>query len=34
MESELPPLAVLELLARETSPSYLIFAEIVGASGE
>jgi hypothetical protein len=34
MESELPPLAILELLARETSPGNLIFTEIAGASGE
>jgi hypothetical protein len=34
MESELPPLAILELLARETSPDCLIVSKIIEASGE
>jgi hypothetical protein len=34
MKSELPPFAVLELLARETSKDCSIVSEIVGASGE
>jgi hypothetical protein len=31
---ELPPLAILELLARVMSPFCVIVSEIVGASGE